>query len=201
MSEQRPTDAGPAHIDLSRNRQQWPLGIKLRRALWSCLVQPLVRWLPKPLSPLRVAALRAMGAEIGCHCTIMPGVRVLMPWNLKLGDWAALGESVNVYNFAPVTLGAHSVVSQFGYLCTGTHDYTRPDMPLTFAPITIGTQVWVAAGAFVAPGVSIADGVVVGARSVVTRDLDGAWTVYAGNPCRRIKHRVVEHSRPGEERQ
>jgi putative colanic acid biosynthesis acetyltransferase WcaF len=198
MSERQP-DPGPVHIDLARNRTHWPLNIKVRRALWSYLLQPLVRWLPKPFSPLRVAALRVMGAEIGRHCTIMPGVRVLMPWNLKLGDWAALGESVNVYNFAPVTLGPQSVVSQFSYLCTGTHDYVRADMPLTFAPITIGTEVWVAAGAFVAPGVSIANGVVVGACSVVTKDLDEAWTVCAGNPCRRIKPRVVQHSRPDEE--
>ncbi|CAD5369174.1 putative glycose-acyl transferase [Rubrivivax sp. A210] len=190
MSEHRP-DAGPVFIDLARNRQQWPLGIKLRRVLWSYLLQPLVRWLPKPLSPLRVSALRLMGADIGSHCTILPGVRVLMPWNLKLGDWAALGEGVNVYNFAPVTLGPHSVVSQFGYLCTGSHDYTRTDMPLTFAPITLGSQVWVAAGVFVAPGIAIADGVVVGAMSVVTRNLDQAWTIYAGNPCRRIKARPL----------
>jgi putative colanic acid biosynthesis acetyltransferase WcaF len=62
-------------------------------------------------------------------------------------------------------------------------------MPLTYAPITIGSQAWVAAGTFVAPGVSIADGVVVGAMSVVTRDLEEPWTIYAGNPCRRIKAR------------
>lgn len=189
------------HIDLSKNRQKWPLDIKLRRGLWSFLLQPLVRWLPKSLSVFRVAALRLMGAEIGRHCTVMPGVRVLMPWNLKLGDWAALGEGVNVYNFAPVTVGAHSVVSQFGYLCTGSHDYTRPDMPLTFAPITLGNGVWVAACVFVAPGVSIADGVVVGARSVVTKDLNDAWTVYAGHPCRKIKTRVIHRLLPGEESQ
>lgn len=186
-------------IDLAKNKTHWPLSVKLRRALWTYVLEPTVRWLPKPFSPLRVVALRAMGASIGRGCIILPGVRVLMPWNLALDDWVALGEGVNIYNFAPVSLGAHSVVSQFGYLCTGTHDYTRPDMPLTFAPITIGSQVWVAACAFVAPGVTIADGVVVGACSVVSRDLDEAWTVYAGNPCRRIKPRLVQGARHSEE--
>lgn len=176
-------------IDLSRNQTHWPLQIKLRRALWSWLLQPLVRWLPKPLAPLRIAALRLMGAQIGQHCNISPGVRVLMPWNLSMDDWASLGEGVNVYNFAPVSMGAHSVVSQFSYLCTGTHDYTRADMPLTFYPIQIADQVWVAAGVFVGPGVSIPQGVVVGAMSVVGRSLDQDWAVYAGNPCRLLKAR------------
>ena len=129
----------------------------------------MVRWLPKVLSPVRVAALRLMGARIADHCTILPGVRVLMPWNLELAEYVAIGEGVNLYNFAPITVGRMTVVSQFCFLCTGSHDYNRADMPLTFAPISIGEQAWVAADVYVGPGVSIADGAVVGARAVVTR--------------------------------
>jgi putative colanic acid biosynthesis acetyltransferase WcaF len=177
------------HIDLSKSKTPWPWPIKVRRGVWTYLLEPLVRWLPKICSPLRIVLLRLMGARIAAHCLVMPGVRVLMPWNLSMGEWTSLGESVNVYNFAQITLGTHTVVSQFSHLCTGSHDYKQSHMPLTYAPITIGSQAWVAAGTFVAPGVSIADGVVVGAMSVVTRDLEEPWTIYAGNPCRRIKAR------------
>jgi putative colanic acid biosynthesis acetyltransferase WcaF len=176
-------------VDLSKSNTHWPLSVKLRRGLWTYLLEPLVRWLPKACSPLRVAALRVMGARIGPQCLILPGVRVLMPWNLQLEDYVAIGEGANIYNFAPVRIGRMTVVSQFTYLCTGSHDYKRADMPLIYAPITIGEQVWVAAGVFVAPGVQIADGVVVGAMSVVSRNLDQTWSVYAGNPCRRLKGR------------
>lgn len=186
-------------IDLSRNSTHWPWRIKWRRALWQLLLQPALAWLPKFASPVRVAALRLMGARVGKHCTVMPGVKVLMPWNLTLGDWSALGEGAIVYNYAPVTLGPHSVLSQLGHLCTGTHDYTAADMPLTFEPIHIGREVWLAAGVFVAPGVRVADGVVVGAMSVVTRDLDRPWSVYAGNPCRYLKARHVT-PKPGPQR-
>ncbi len=116
-----------------------------------------------------------------------------MPWNLSLGDWSSLGEGVYVYNYAEVVIGERSAVSQFGLLCTGSHDYERVGLPLIYAPIVIGKEVWLAAGVFVAPGVSVADGIVVGAMSVVTRDLDEPWSVYAGNPCGRLKAR----RRPG----
>lgn len=183
-------------VDLSKNRQQWPLDIKLRRALWTYGLEPLVRWLPKGCSSVRVAALRLMGARIGPHCNIGPRVRVLMPWNLELGEYVAIGEAANLYNFAPIRIGRMTIVSQFCYLCTGSHDYDRADMPLTYAPILIGEQVWVAADVFVGPGTSIADGVVVGARSVVTRSLAERWTVCAGHPCRKIKARSRPQSAP-----
>jgi putative colanic acid biosynthesis acetyltransferase WcaF len=178
-------------IDLSKSRARWPLRHKLRRGMWTYLIEPLVRWLPKACSPFRIVALRAMGARIGPKCLILPGVKVLEPWNLHLHDHVAIGEHVNIYNFAPVEIGRMTVVSQYTYLCTGSHDYRKSDMPLIYAPIRIGEQVWVAAGAFIAPGVHVADGVVVGAKSVVTKSLGEPWTVYAGNPCRRIKAREM----------
>jgi putative colanic acid biosynthesis acetyltransferase WcaF len=177
------------NVDLSKSVTRWPLSFKLRRGVWTFLLQPLVRWLPKVLSPVRIAALRAMGARIGPNCLILPGVTVLMPWNLHLADHVAIGARANIYNFAPVRVGRMTVISQYVYLCTGSHDYRKSDMPLTFAPISIGEQVWLAAGAFVAPGISIADGAVVGAMSVVTKSLSESWSVYAGNPCRKIKAR------------
>jgi putative colanic acid biosynthesis acetyltransferase WcaF len=132
-----------------------------------------------------------MGASIGSNCLILPGVRVLMPWNLVMADYVAIGEQTNIYNFARVTIGRMTVISQFSYLCTGTHDYRSHRMPLIFAPIDIGTECWIAAGVFVSPGVSIARGVVVGAKSVVTKSILMEWTVFAGNPCRFLKNREM----------
>lgn len=178
-------------IDLSKSITRWPLGLKIRRGLWTYVIEPLVRWLPKSCSDFRVLALRALGARIGSKCLILPGVKVLVPWNLHLHDFVAIGEHANIYNFAPIEIRRMTVVSQYVYLCTGSHDYRKIDMPLIYAPIVIGEEVWVAAGVFIAPGVTIADGAVVGAMSVVTKSLDTAWSVYAGNPCRRIKERKL----------
>lgn len=179
-------------IDLSKSKTAWPVAVLMKRGVWTYLLQPLVRWLPKSMSPLRVGALRMMGASIGPHCLILPGVKVLMPWNLHLEDHVAIGAGCDIYNFSPINIGRMSVVSQRSFLCTGSHDFEHPHMPLTHAPIQIGQQCWIAAETFIAPGVRISEGVVVGARSVVTKSLLEPWTIYAGNPARAIKARRIQ---------
>ena len=92
------------------------------------------------------------------------------------------------YSMAKITIGKYAVISQGARLITGTHDYEDPGFLLVIRPIRVGAFAWVAAEAFVMPGVSIGKGVVVGARSVVTKDMP-EWTVCAGNPCVSLKPR------------
>ena len=103
-----------------------------------------------------------------------------------MGDGAAIGDGAEIYNVAPITLGARAVVSQQAFLCAASHDHRREDFPLTTAPITLGARAWVAARAIVLPGITIGDGAVVGAGSVVTRDVPAGCTV-AGNPARILR--------------
>jgi putative colanic acid biosynthesis acetyltransferase WcaF len=181
---------GRPGVDLSSYRKAGRPGDLLRRALWECVQLPFHPLRPRGLSWMRVTLLRMFGAKIGKNVLICGGVRVHVPWNLELGDYAAIGDKVEIYNLAPIRIGAHTTVSQHTYLCASSHDYTRSDFPLYSLPITVGAQAWIAAGAFVAPGVTIGEGSVVGARSVVLRDIP-PWTVAAGNPCKLIKPREV----------
>jgi putative colanic acid biosynthesis acetyltransferase WcaF len=169
--------------------------IKLARAAWS-LLSPLFwscwgRW----GSALRVAALRLFGARIGSPSLVCGGVKVWMPWNLEMGSACTLGQDVEVYNFAPVHIADQSTVSQYSFLCSATHDYTHPHMPLIMSPITIGKGVWICARSFIGPHVTIEDGVVIGACSVVTKNMP-AWTVCAGNPCKPLKKRILQEISP-----
>jgi putative colanic acid biosynthesis acetyltransferase WcaF len=57
-------------------------------------------------------------------------------------------------------------------------------------PIEIGADVWIAAEAFVGPGVRIGDGAVLGARAAAFRDLQ-PWSVYSGNPAQNLRPRRI----------
>jgi putative colanic acid biosynthesis acetyltransferase WcaF len=92
---------------------------------------------------------------------------------------------------APITLGERCVISQRAHLCAGSHDIDSANFQLITAPIELKPRVWICAEAFIGLGVSIAEGCVIGARAVVTRDVVEAWTVWTGNPASR--RRAREH--------
>jgi putative colanic acid biosynthesis acetyltransferase WcaF len=179
-------------IDLTKSVSPFSSKEKLLRFFWSFLVWPIVRFIPfRPGSKLRVLALRAFGAKIGSYCLVEPGCKIWMPWNLTMIEYVAIGRNVEIYNYGMVSIGRMTVVSQYCYLCTGSHDYTHPHMPLIWDNITLGSEAWVAAGTWILPGVSVGDGTVIGARSLVAKNLP-AWSVCAGHPCKVVKPRIVK---------
>ena len=160
------------------------------RFLWGMVQRLLFRPSPRRAYRWRAMLLRLFGAKLAPHFYIRPSATVFHPWLLEAGDWAQLGDDVVVYNLGPIRLGDQSTVSQGTYLCAGSHDYTKPNLPLLRPPITIGSGVWIAAQAFIGPGVTVGDNSVVGARAVVTRDVPPG-VVVAGNPARVIKPRPM----------
>jgi len=107
-----------------------------------------------------------------------------------MGDFSCLGDGVICYNIGGVRIGANSTVSQYSHLCSSSHDYTKPNMPQTFAKITIEDQCWVCADAFIAPGVTVRQGAIIGARASVFKDVE-PWCVVVGNPAKFIKKREL----------
>lgn len=97
--------------------------------------------------------------------------KITYPWKLTLGDYAWVGDEVNLYTLGEITIGAHSVISQKSYLCTGSHDHASQHFTINATPIVIGEKCWLATDVFVAPGVTIGNGTVVGARSSVFKSL------------------------------
>lgn len=178
-------------VKLSTYEDRRPWSYLLKRLLWSCVQLPFWLRIPRVLSPVRIALLRLFGAQIGRRC-LVGSARIWIPWNLHMDEFSAIGDSAEIYNLAPVRIGANSVVSQRSYLCTATHDYTKSDFPIYSLPITIGASAWIAAAAFIGPGINVGEGAVVGACSVVTKDVP-LWTVCAGNPCRVIKPRRLDN--------
>ncbi|WP_301750318.1 putative colanic acid biosynthesis acetyltransferase [uncultured Erythrobacter sp.] len=129
--------------------------------------------------------LRLFGAQIGASVHIYPTARIAIPWNLQVEDYVAIGDHAIIYSLGKIHLKARATVSQYAHLCAGTHDWRDKAMPLLKPPITIGEDVWICAEAFVGPGVHVAARAIVGARAVVTKDID-ADQIVVGNPARQI---------------
>lgn len=172
----------PARAD----RASFSVANRLGRQVWALVWLVLFRPTPRPFHAWRRLLLRCFGAQIGPGVHIYAGARIWAPWKLVAGRGASIADGATVYNPSGVTLGEFAVISQEAYLCGATHDYRSWEFPLVSGPIVIGRHAWVAARAMVHMGVTIDDGCVIGAGSIVTRDMP-AWTVCAGNPCRPIR--------------
>jgi putative colanic acid biosynthesis acetyltransferase WcaF len=182
-----PTDAPY----LGRNcTTPYPAGEVLGRWLWLLVQSTLFRWSPRPFHGWRAWLLKLFGADITApgQVVIFPTAKVVFPWRLSLAPRSMVGPHVNLYNLATIRLEFGANVSQHCHLCAGTHDFTRWEMPLVTKPITIGANAWLGADVFVGPGVTVGELCVVGARSVVVKDLPPR-TICAGSPCRPRKPR------------
>ena len=132
--------------------------------------------------PFRRFLLRLFGAKIGKGVLVRPTVKTTYPWKVSIGDHSWIGDDVVLYSLSLINIGSDSVISQRSYICGGDHDMTEIDFPIRGRDISIGNEVWVAAECFIAPGVSIGNGSVVGARSSVFSSLPSEMVCF-GSPC------------------
>ena len=174
----RPSDGGPS----------FSLAHRAYRAAWTVAWALLAAWTPPFFNPWRAALLRLFGAKIAPTARIAASARIWYPANLEMGEQACIGPRVDCYAMARITLGPYALASHGAHLCAGTHDIDDPNFQLKAAPIVLGARSWVAAQAFVGPGVTLGEGAVLGAHGVAFGDLE-PWTVYIGNPTREVRKR------------
>jgi putative colanic acid biosynthesis acetyltransferase WcaF len=175
-------------IEQKRLVSSWTTREKIGRVMWSAAQMLLFRLTFHNWYGLRNALLRLFGAKLGRDVRFRRTVKIEVPWNLDFADGVTIGDHVILYSLGVIRIGARSFVSQYGHLCAGTHDATRSDYPLVREPITIGEDVWIAADAFVGPGVTIGDRAILGARASAFGDLP-ADMICVGNPARPVKSR------------
>ncbi len=132
--------------------------------------------------------LRGFGAKIGRGVILRPGVHTQFPWKLTIGDDSWIGDDVVLYNLGEIRIGSNVVVSQKSYLCTGSHDYQTIDFTIFSIPVILEDECWLATDVYVAPGVTIGKGTVVGARSSVFKSLP-AGKICMGSPAKVIRDR------------
>lgn len=133
--------------------------------------------------------LRLFGAKIGKDVIVRPSVHIQFPWKVSIGDYSWIGDDVVLYSLGEIVIGKNVVVSQKSYLCTGSHDYKKNDFPIFAQQIILEDECWLATDVYVAPGVKIGKGCVVGARSSVYKDLPEGM-ICLGNPVKVVKNRI-----------
>lgn len=169
----------------------WSVNQRFMRVLWEFCWMLFCVWTPKPLNEWRLFWLRVFDAKIDGKPFVHQRARIAIPANLILHDRACLGDRTNVYSLGEIEIGARATVAQEVYLSSASHDFSDPAMPLIVAKIDIGEDAFIGARAVVLPGVRIGARAIVGAGSVVTKDVPEN-VVAAGNPCRVIKSRAGE---------
>lgn len=143
------------------------------------------------LSPIKVALLRAFGAEIGKGVVIKPAVNIKYPWKLRIGDHSWIGEEVWIDNLSTVVIGSNVTISQGGLILTGTHDHTRTTFDFLSYPINLENGVWIGAKAVVFGGVTCGTHSILGMNSVAERNLE-RYTIYKGNPAVPVSTRKIQ---------
>jgi len=167
----------------------WSWTVRLRLLAWEFCWGLFCSWTPKPLNRWRLLWLKLFGATIQGTPFVHQRSRIAMPWNLTLHHRACLGDRANAYSLGEIEIGEHATIAQEAYLCTGTHRFDHPALPLVTGKIVIGPHVFVGARAFVMPGVCIGRNAVIGACSMVTKDMPEGM-VCLGSPCspKRVRH-------------
>lgn len=178
------------NIAENRNHLNYSKWIYVKRILWT-FGKFFFRNSPRIAFGYRNTILRLFGAKIGKHVHIYSSTVIWFPWNLEIGDWSAIGEETLIYNLGKVTIGEKATVSHRVHVCAGTHDYTDPALPLLRPEIRIGNQTWICANTFIGPDIEIGEGAVIGAGTVMVKDAE-PWGVYAGNPAKYIKKRILK---------
>lgn len=177
-------------MTLARNLSPWTRKQQLGRLIWAIVYRCVFRCTFHNWYGLRASILRLFGATLGNNVRFRRTVKIEIPWNLHIGNDVSIGDEAILYSLGKITIGKRSFLSQYAHLCAGTHDHTSPDYPLIRAPITIGEHCWIAADAFVGPGVTIGDRSVLGARASAFADVPSD-VIAVGNPAKVLKPRVI----------
>ena len=158
---------------------------------WWLVQSTLFSMSPQCMYSWRNWLLKLFGAKVGKGVIIRPTVRITYPWKISIGNHSWIGDHAELYSLGEINIGSNSVISQNSYLCAASHDYAKETFDIYAKKITIEDEVWVASDVFVAPGVTIKKGAVIGARSTVLNDMPEGMICY-GYPCKPIKPRTVK---------
>lgn len=177
--------------DLATYNNSWfhPGGNRIKRVCWYFTN---AIWINSsfPINGIKIFLLKLFGAKIGKGVIIKPNVNIKYPWNLSIGNYVWVGESVWIDNLGKVSIADNACLSQGAMLVCGNHNYKKTGFDLTVQDIMLEEGVWIGAKAIVCSGVICRSHSVLAVSSVAVNDLE-AYSIYQGNPALKTKQRMI----------
>lgn len=137
--------------------------------------------------------LRCLGAEVGKRAIYYPGLWIMPGRNLTLGDDVDLAHGVLITTAGGVKIGDRTMIGYRAQILSANHVIPPKPQRLydagdIYAAVDIKNDAWIGGSSIILPGVTIGEGAVVAAGSVVTKDVP-PYTIVAGCPARIIRTR------------
>jgi acetyltransferase-like isoleucine patch superfamily enzyme len=170
---------------------------RLRRLLITNGYNDVLRHIPDVVgATMRRRWLERFARSCGDDCFVGQGVTLIGFDGLTIGRGVAIPRGVTLDGRGRLTLGDHVLIGFDTTILTRTHRSDRLDVPVQHqgmddAPVTIGNMAWLGTRSIVLPGVTIGEGAIVGAGSVVTHDVE-PYAIVGGAPARFIRRRGDE---------
>lgn len=137
----------------------------------------------------RQTALRGLLGKMGDSCVVEQPLFCTYGYNTTMGDHVFLNVNCKLMDSGKITIGDNVFIAPDVCIITEEHamDVTQRLAGLEYAhPVTIGDNVWICTGVIVLPGVTIGANSVIGAGSIVTKDIPPN-SLAVGNPCKVIR--------------
>ena len=170
---------------MGKRKSPWPVSHRTYKLLWKIAWGMFCQLTPKPFNAWRLFVLRCFGCQVSGTPFVHQSAKIENPRNLKLEDRACIGANAVLYSLDRISIGKNSIIAQESYLCTGTHEFESGNFHLITKPIFVDENVFVGARAFVLPGIILGKDTIIGACSVVTKDVNDGERV-AGNPAKNL---------------
>ena len=160
----------------------------------SSLVFNAIKYMPfEPVMKLRNICCRVMLDSIGKSSNICDAVTFVNPSKVSIGDHVSVHENTTIGGKGAVTIGDNVAIASHCHIVSDTHNFSERGVLIKKQgvheePVYIGSNVWIGTHVVILGNVKIGDGAVVGAGSVVTKDIP-ANAVAFGNPCRVARYR------------
>lgn len=137
-------------------------------------------------------AFGKVGVDVGCN----EDVSIFSNCSINGGSHWGFGKGCRIFAAGGLTIGNHVMFGGYITIITSNHRYvtqfSKEDNYNEYKPVVIKNDVWIGERAIILPGVTIGQGVIVGAGAIVTKDVPD-YAVIGGNPARILKYRNVQN--------